>query len=70
MPNIKSTRITASQAIKLIEDARNAELCRDIATYRKVLNPVWENLEDEPAVDGLNILLQAEIFRCCGFFLS
>jgi tetratricopeptide (TPR) repeat protein len=70
MPNIKSTRISTSEAIKLIEDARNAELCRDIATYRKVLNPVWENLEDEPALDGLNILLQAEIFRCCGFFLS
>jgi tetratricopeptide (TPR) repeat protein len=70
MPNIKSTRITVSQAVKLIEDARNAELCRDIATYRKVLNPVWENLEDEPSLGGLNILLQAEIFRCCGFFLS
>jgi tetratricopeptide (TPR) repeat protein len=70
MPNIKSTPITTSQAIKLIEDARNAELCRDIATYRKVLNPVWENLEDEPSLGGLNTLLQAEIFRCCGFFLS
>jgi tetratricopeptide (TPR) repeat protein len=70
MPNIKSTRITTSQAIKLIEDARNAELCRDISEYRRILNAVWGNLDDEPALGGLDALLQAEILRCCGFFLS
>jgi tetratricopeptide (TPR) repeat protein len=70
MPNVNSTRITPSQAIKLIEDARNAELCRDISEYRRILNAVWENLDDEPALDGLDTLLQAEILRLCGFFLS
>ena len=70
MPNIKITRITTSEALKLIEDARNAELCRDISEYRRILNAVWENLDDEPALGGLNTLLQAEILRLCGFFLS
>jgi tetratricopeptide (TPR) repeat protein len=70
MPNIKSTKITSSEAIKLIEDARNAELCRDISEYRRILNAVWENLDDEPALGGLDTLLQAEILRLCGFFLS
>ncbi|HEX8737359.1 MAG TPA: tetratricopeptide repeat protein, partial [Pyrinomonadaceae bacterium] len=70
MPNIKSTRITTSEALKLIEDARNAELCRDIQACREALNPVWENLEDEPALAGLDNIVQTEILRLCGFFLS
>jgi tetratricopeptide (TPR) repeat protein len=70
MPNIKSTRITASQAINLIEDARNAELCRDISEYRRILNVVWENLDSEPTLEGLDNVIQAELLRLCGFFLS
>ena len=66
----KSTKITTSTALKLIEEARNAELCRDIPTYRRVLSPVWEDLEDDPALSGLDITLQAEILRLCGFLLS
>jgi tetratricopeptide (TPR) repeat protein len=70
MPITKSTKITTSKAIKLIEEARNAELCRDISTCRQVLNAVWENLEEDPTLDGLEIETQAEILRLCGFFLS
>jgi tetratricopeptide (TPR) repeat protein len=70
MPNIKSTRITTSEALKLVEDARNAELCRDISEYRRILNVVWENLDGEPILEGLDNVIQAEIFRLCGFFLS
>jgi hypothetical protein len=40
MPIAKTTQITTSQAIKLIEEARNAELCRDICALQQVLKPV------------------------------
>ena len=70
MPIIKSTRITSSAVLKLIEDAKNAELCRDIPSCQRILSAVWENLENDPIIDGLEIAVQAEIFRLCGFFLS
>jgi tetratricopeptide (TPR) repeat protein len=70
MPITKSTKITTSAALKLIEEARNAELCRDIPSCQRILSAVWKNLEDEPALDGLGIDVQAEILRLCGFFLS
>jgi tetratricopeptide (TPR) repeat protein len=70
MPNIKSTKITISEVLNLIEDARNAELCRDISEYRRILNAVWENLDGEPTLEGFDNVIQAELFRLCGFFLS
>jgi tetratricopeptide (TPR) repeat protein len=70
MPITKSTKINASEAIKLIEEARNAELCRDIPNSRHILSAFWKNLDDEPMLEGLESVLQAEILRLCGFFLS
>jgi tetratricopeptide (TPR) repeat protein len=70
MPNTKSTQITTPEAIKLIEEARNAELCRDINASRKILGAVLENLDDAPQIKGLETVLQANILRLCGFFLN
>ena len=70
MPISKTTQITTSQAIKLIEEAKNAELCRDIPASQNILSAVWKNLDEEPAINGLGNALQAEILRLCGFFLS
>jgi tetratricopeptide (TPR) repeat protein len=70
MPITKHAQITTSQAIKLIEEARNAELCRDIPASQRILSAVWKNLEEEPTLNGLNTIIQAEILRLCGFFLS
>jgi tetratricopeptide (TPR) repeat protein len=70
MPNINSTQITTSKVIKLIAEARNAELCRDIPNSRRILSAFWKDLDDEPTFDGLKSVLQAEILRLCGFFLT
>ncbi|HLL99779.1 MAG TPA: tetratricopeptide repeat protein [Pyrinomonadaceae bacterium] len=70
MPITKTTQITNSEAIKLIEAAKNAELCRDIRTSRRILSAIWEDLDNNPKLDGLEFTIQAEILRLCGFFLS
>ncbi|HEX8367707.1 MAG TPA: tetratricopeptide repeat protein [Pyrinomonadaceae bacterium] len=70
MPITKHTQITRSQAIKLIEEARNAELCRNINSSRKILSAVLENLDEPPLMKGLEVVLQADILRLCGFFLN
>jgi tetratricopeptide (TPR) repeat protein len=70
MPISKHTQISKSQAIKLIEEAKNAELCRDIPASQRILSAVWKNLEEDPVLNGLEVTLQAEILRLCGFFLS
>lgn len=70
MPIKKSNQISVSGALQLIREARNSELCRDIQSSRRILSAVWENLEDDPCLDGLENVLQAEILRLCGFFLS
>lgn len=70
MPITRTTQITTSQAIQLIREAKNAELCRDIQASQHILSAVWTDLEEEPIVEGLEFSLQAEILRLCGFFLS
>src|SRR5215213_4919769 len=66
----KPQSISAVEAVKLIEEARNAELCRNIPASQAILSAVWENLEDEPLLDSFAPAVQAEILRLCGFFLS
>ena len=71
MPITKTTqKITNSKAIQLIREARNAELCRDIQASQYILSAIWSDLEEEPIINGLELPIQAEIFRLCGFFLS
>jgi tetratricopeptide (TPR) repeat protein len=70
MPITKFTKITTSQAVKLIEEAKNAELCRNISASQRILSAVWENLEEEPTLNGLSSAIRAEILRLCGVFLS
>ena len=55
---------------KLIESALNAEMCRDLESELEILKPVWNDLQSEPLFDNLEPLLQAQMFRLCGFFLS
>ncbi|HEX8370336.1 MAG TPA: tetratricopeptide repeat protein [Pyrinomonadaceae bacterium] len=70
MPITKHTQISNSEAVKLIEEARNAELCRDISALKLILTPILEDCNDEPLIADLESSLQAEILRLCGFFLS
>jgi tetratricopeptide (TPR) repeat protein len=75
MKNPQSTvikQLTATEALNLIEEARNAELCRDTTASRRILSAVWQNPESEtdPEISHLPPPLQAEILRLCGFHLS
>ena len=63
-------KIATGEALTLIENLRNAELCRDISVMERILKPIWQNYNEEPLIDNLEVSLQAEILRSCGFFLS
>ncbi|MDQ3801854.1 MAG: hypothetical protein M3384_20715 [Acidobacteriota bacterium] len=70
MPITKTTQISNREAVQLIREAKNAELCRDIQASQHILSTVWTDLEGEPLINGLKTSIQAEILRLCGFFLS
>lgn len=62
--------ITQPELTHLIEEAKNAELCRDIAASRKIFSSFWQDIEVDPDVSGFEAVIQAEFLRLCGFFLS
>lgn len=70
MRNIK-TKFSVAELLQIIEEAKNAELCHDLQATRRILAPVWEDLEHEPEFfDDIKPELKAEILRLGGFFLS
>lgn len=62
--------LTIKYVERLIEDARDAELCRNIELSREILSPVWRNIESEPELEAFEPLVKAQLLRLCGFFLS
>lgn len=62
--------IAAPAALKIIEDAREAELCRDIAALRHILEPVWPDIEEDPDFTMWPPLIQAKLLRLAGFLLT
>ena len=62
--------ITKPELRLLLEEARNAELCRDIAASRKIFSFFWQDIEIDPDVTDFELVIQAELLRLCGFFLS
>jgi tetratricopeptide (TPR) repeat protein len=68
---LKTTKeITKQQLDVLIEEAKNAELCRDIEELKRIFNPFWQDIETNPDVSVFEPLAQAKLLRFCGFFLS
>lgn len=63
-------KFTFTNSLLLIEELREAEICRDAELSRQLLIPYWENLDDEPDFSLLDDLQQAEMYRLCGAFLS
>ncbi|MEZ5345544.1 MAG: tetratricopeptide repeat protein [Pyrinomonadaceae bacterium] len=57
-------------AAQVIEDARVAELRRDSAALQDLLSPFWPDFEKEPEIGESEPLLQGELLRLCGLFLS
>lgn len=66
-PNMNSTLISVDQ---LIEDGRNAELCRDIDGFLTIFSDIWTDIEVDPELSQFDKNHQAELFRLIGYFLS
>lgn len=62
-------KLTTAELLHLIEEARNAELCRDTDWLQKILQPVW-NIEEVPNFSNYEENIKAELLRLCGVFLS
>ena len=62
--------ITNSKLALLLEEAKNAELCRDIEESRRIFSSFWQDIEVDPDVSDFEAINQAKLLRLCGFFLS
>ena len=67
---IKSSTLTSADVFRVIQDARDAELCRNIDLFRSVLSALWDNIENEPELPAVSPVPHAELLRLCGVFLS
>ncbi len=68
---LKTTKeIIKPKVAALLEEAKNAELCRDIEDSRRVFSSFWPDIESDPDVSDFEAVVQAELLRLCGFFLS
>lgn len=62
--------LTLAALLELIDEARNAELCRDIETLREILRPVWSDIETLPDYSHFETAVAAELLRLSGVFMS
>jgi tetratricopeptide (TPR) repeat protein len=67
---IKSSTLTSADVYHVINEAREAELCRNIDLFRDVLSVVWVDIERDPDFETLEISIRSELLRLCGVFLS
>lgn len=63
-------KLTTVELLQLIEEARDAELCRDTDSFRKILKTVWLDIETTPNFERYGEIINAELLRLCGVFLS
>jgi tetratricopeptide (TPR) repeat protein len=61
---------TSVDVQRVIEDLRDAELCRNMDLFREILSGFWENTDHDPNVSSYEPVAQAELLRSCGVFLS
>ncbi len=66
----RTKEIIKPKVAALLEEAKNAELCRDIEDSRRVFSSFWQDIETDPDVSDFEAVVQAELLRLCGFFLS
>jgi tetratricopeptide (TPR) repeat protein len=67
---IGSSIVTSADVLRVIEEARDAELCRNLELFRDILSFFWENIVEDPDVSAFDPPFQAELLRLCGVFLS
>ncbi len=63
-------KLTTNDLLQLIEEAKNAELCRDVEAMRSALQAVWTDTSITPDFQSYGEILNAELLRLCGVFLS
>jgi tetratricopeptide (TPR) repeat protein len=66
----KTSILPTSEVLQLIEEARNAELCRDIDSMQTVAKVFWEDFDCAPDLNGYEKPIRAELLRIAGVFLS
>ena len=62
--------LTPTDVLKLIEDFRNAEMCRDADLMRAAIEPVWNDFDKLPDFANFQNSVRAELLRNTGVFLS
>jgi tetratricopeptide (TPR) repeat protein len=62
--------LTLAALLELIEDGKNAELCRDSGALRRILSPVWSEIEKPPDFSNFDQRIKAELYRLAGVFLT
>jgi tetratricopeptide (TPR) repeat protein len=67
---IRSSTLTSADVRRVIEEARDAELCRNLEFFRDTLSNFWEDIEGEPDVSSFDPPVRAELLRLSGVFLS
>jgi tetratricopeptide (TPR) repeat protein len=67
---ITSSTLMSADVLQLIEEARDAELCRNLDLFREILSTFWEDFEAEPNLTSFAFPAQAELLRLCGVFLN
>jgi tetratricopeptide (TPR) repeat protein len=67
---IRSSTLTSADVLRLIEEAREAELCRNLEIFRDILSTVWKDIECDPNLETFEIPIRPELLRLCGVFLS
>ena len=70
--NIKKNApiLTPTNVLKLIEDFRNAEMCRDVELMRAAIEPIWDAFDKLPDFAHYQESVRAELLRNAGVFLS
>lgn len=67
---MKSPTLKSHDVLLLIDDAREAEMCRDIDRLRSIVSPVWENIEETPDYSTFSAPIRGELLRLSGVLLS
>lgn len=67
---IHSSIATSADVLRVIEDARDAELCRNLEHFEGILSSFWGDITTEPELSSFDQPLQPELLRLCGVFLS
>ncbi len=62
--------LSAADILLLIEEAKNAEVCRDIRTLRHILQTLWSDDDRSPQFEEFKPAIRAELLRIYGFFLT